>query len=413
MNILFILPNLPWPMTAGGNQAMFNGIKAVKDRASVHVVYFEYYNRYNEAAKKEMEEKLGNVTVTPYIYNHRKGAYKFYYWFIDQLAQIFKIIRNKDFQSDLMPQAYKVRPHEYIDFVNKYIVKNKIDIVQVEMIPDLSLILSLPENVKRIFVHHELRYVFNEQKFQQLGMTSYRYANLKLAKIQEIGLLNLYDSVVTLSSIDKEKLSSAGVKGRIDTSFAVVSTPANVLAFKGDGHLLSFVGPSKQLPNSVGVKWFLENCWEKLLSIDSNYHLRIVGNWREDQKKELQNKYANLEFTGFVKDLSEVVKETIMIVPLTIGSGIRMKILEAASMGIPVVTTTVGVEGIPMVNEKHCLIEDTPDGFINAIIKLKQADTRADIINSANQIIKENYSLEALADNRMAIYSAVLSKHEI
>lgn len=411
MNILFILPNLPWPMTAGGNQAMFNGIKAVKDKASLHVVYFDYYNRYAENLKNEMESQLGNVIIKPFVFNHRKGLYKFYYWFIDKVAQVTKLkSQNSDYQSDLMPLAYKVRPVEYIDFINDYIEKNKIDIVQVEMVPDLSLILSLPDHVKRIFVHHEIRFVYNEQKFKQIGLTTYRNANLKLAKIQEIGLLNLYDGIVTLSNVDKGKLIAAGVKRQIDTSFAVVSTPTNVLPFNGDGHTLSFVGPSKQVPNSVGVLWFLENCWNKLLKIDSSYRLRIVGNWSKELSLGLQKKYSNLEFTGFVNDLATTLHNSIMIVPLTIGSGIRMKILEAASIGVPVVTTTIGVEGIPMEHNKHCLIADKADEFVNAIIRLKDPEVRDDIVNRANLLIQTKYSLEALANNRMTIYNTILQR---
>ena len=98
-----------------------------------------------------------------------------------------------------------------------------------------------------------------------------------------------------------------------------------------------------------------------------------------------------------------------MIVPITIGSGIRMKILEAASMGIPFVSTTVGAEGIPLRDGHDCFLTDSPNTFVEDIVKLQDKELKLLFIQNANCMVCENYSLEALRRNRLEIYNTVFT----
>ena len=110
---------------------------------------------------------------------------------------------------------------------------------------------------------------------------------------------------------------------------------------------------------------------------------------------------------GFVENLESAIQNTIMIVPITIGSGIRMKILEASSLGIPFVSTSIGAEGIPIETSKHCLIADNPFDFVEAIIQLKDKEKRFMFTQNAYQLINEKYSLPALRKNRIMLYSSL------
>lgn len=409
MKVLFIQPVLPYPLYLGGNQGMYNGIAAVKDKVEAHLIYLEYYNRKNDEERHKLEKLFGNVTISPYVYNHRKGLYKLYYWFIDQIAQKLKLqSKSKDYASDQMARTYKMLPQEYVEYINDYIVKHKIDVVQVEMIGCLSLVLALPATVKKVFLHHELRYIINELALNQMGRTRYRVANSELAKIQEIGLLNRYDAVITVSSIDAQKLKDAGVATVVAPSFSVVNTPPKISLVDIDSHLLTFVGPSSHNPNYVGIMWFLKNCWQKLLAEDGNYRLRIIGRWDEGKKQLITKEYGNrIEFAGFVENLSTALQGSLMIVPITIGSGIRMKILEASSLGVPFVSTTVGAEGLPFASGQECMLADTPEDFVKSILLMRDTDRCTDFAKKANEIVKSHYSLTALGENRIGIYNSL------
>ena len=273
------------------------------------------------------------------------------------------------------------------------------------MLCNVTMGLMLPERVRKVFVHHELGWVVHELELQsQQGDAFEQKLYLDYYKMCEVALLNTYDDVITLSSIDTNKLLQAGVSAKVHTSLAVVNTPQDELLSTDEWNVLSFVGPDCNLPNVAGMKWFLDNVWEQLRQKDASYQLQIIGEWTPEHISDLLRGHENVEYLGFVEDLPSVLKDTIMIVPITIGSGIRMKILEAASMGIPFVTTSVGVEGIPVENGVHCMVADTPNAFCEAILKLQDGGTRKQLAVNANQLVKERFSMDALKRNRLEIY---------
>ena len=298
----------------------------------------------------------------------------------------------------------------WLDHVDDLCNNFRFDIVQVEMVWMVSQILALPYNSIKIFVHHELGFVRRELELNQVKNDNYVNACRMFVDDAEIGLLNKYDAVITLSSVDKIKLMAHGVNVPIYSSFATVDSRPNFKLGFGCGKQLSFVGPSSHSPNYIGVTWFLENCWKKLKDHSADYKLYIYGKWDEKYVKHISSKFSDVVFCGFVEDLETAIKGSIMIVPLTIGSGIRMKILEACSIGVPFVSTSVGAEGIPVISGKHCYIADSPKDFVESLIRLQQSDLQKSFILQARKLVEENYSLEVLKNNRMDIYRNVLSQ---
>lgn len=407
--VLFVLPMLPYPLSTGGHQAIFNGFSSIKDDVDVFITYgVPFYNK-RVASLKLLQSAAREVRVIPFVYNPVKGTLNFVFYLFYKIVNVLKLSqKNIDFYCSQIPLLFNVPKKEYTDFINDLIRTNKIDIVQLEMCGTLSHVLTLPSDVKKIFVHHELNFIARNLHIQQIGVTKTRLAYAELGKMLEIGLLNKCDAVITLSDIDKQKLLEQGVKSPIYTSFAVVNTTVSETTNSNYSNTtLSFVGPASAA-NTLSVKWFLENCWEKLLSQDSSYTLKIIGNWPEDKRNELNSKYKNIQFLGFVPNLSDALNDTIMIVPITVGSGIRMKILEAASLGIPFVSTTVGAEGLPFESGRDCFKADTPESFVKAIVDLKDKSLREKFAQNANAIVKEKYSIEALRKNRLEIYDKVL-----
>ena len=408
--LLFVLPWLPYPLSAGGNQAMYNNINAVKNDFEVIITYCVSSRCQNEQNRKKMEQCLGNVKIVPFIYNPYE---KFSSQVTRKIESVVEKVRSKiegfDYKCSKMSEVFSVKLGEFASFIASYVEQNNVDIVQLEMCSCLPYALCLPPHVKKIFVHHELRYVANELRVQSAGITPVRQANFELAKILEIGLLNKCDAVVTLSDTDRQKLISEGVNAPIYTSFAVVNTETTSCNPNDVNNVLSFIGPATHSPNYVGIKWFLENCWDALLSSDPSYRLKIIGKWSEERRKELLSTYRNIDFAGFVPDLAESLNNTVMIVPITIGSGIRMKILEASSLGVPFVSTTVGAEGLPFESGRDCLKGDSPKEFVDAVLKMRDKSLRMEFAKNANALVKEKYSMEALRRNRLEIYEKVMN----
>ena len=414
MKLLFVLPFAPYPLDSGGSQAIFNGIDVVKDD-------FEVFVAYRSSGQEEMDMAKfnalmeGKVKALPCVFPTGKPVKP---TFRQRLYRLFfkveKKLRKKagfDFtpvriphrawmHEELFPKDTRFAKH-VCSIVDEY----DINIVQCEMLCNVTIGMMLPEKVRKIFVHHELGWVVHELELQsQKGDAFEQKLYLDYYKMCEVALLNTYDDVITLSSIDTNKLLQAGVMAKVHTSLAVVNTPHDKLLSTERGNVLSFVGPDCNLPNVAGMKWFLDNVWEQLRQKDASYKLQIIGKWTQEHISVLLRGHENVEYLGFVEDLPSVVKDTIMIVPITIGSGIRMKILEAASMGIPFVTTSVGVEGIPVVDGRDCFIADAPEAFADAVIKLRDETLRRQFAQNAQRLAASRYSLDVLKENRLKIY---------
>lgn len=417
--ILFILPWLPYPLRSGGHQAIFNGVMAVKDKYNIIITYSEPSDLLFEDNKKKIIEKLGNsVQILPYKQpckisdpiRFKTRVHRFLRRLIRKKSSEIKSPFISNYHCVAWAYEIDVLPMPYVNHVLSIINQYHVNIVQCEMISNAAFVYYLPDTITKIFVHHELGFVrqLHEQK-SIIGSNEEKTAYLKFAKNKEISTLNLFDAVITLSGTDTKKLKQAGVTTLIYTSFAVVNSKPQSNVFRNT-NILSFVGPSSSPPNIEAVRWFCENCWVDLLK-KGDYQLQIIGYWDKNHQDEILSRYKNIRFTGFVDDLSNVIKNSIFIVPLTIGSGIRMKILEAAAIGVPIVSTTIGAEGLPMLNNIHCMIADTPEGFINNILLLNDNNLCSRLIRNAKNQIINHYTFEKFKDNRLKLYSALCSRN--
>ena len=400
---LFILPFYPWPLLSGGHQGIFNSICAVKDYADIHLVYYAGQKDVNECYHQELKSRIGgNVEIHPYVDKPGK-------WTKDVAFRKIgnKIFKRVDHLSYLL--FTKLHDNAYYEYVNSLISRYGIDLVQVEMVEVLDFVLTLPPEVKRVFVHHELRFVRNEKFLERGGDDYYHRALAKVEKMKEIGLLNAYDLILTVSEIDKEKLIQAGVIAPIHASFSIVNTNVTERqAVSSGSKRLTYVGPEAHYPNKVGLEWFLEKVWPIILQKDPGFRLEIIGRWTSKTIAAWTKQYKNVNFLGFVDDLSSVLQNSTMIVPIFVGSGIRMKILEAMSYGIPFVSTSVGAEGIPVQSGVHGFVTDDAVAFADAVLETEDLEVRKRLVENSFALVQKNYSAEALARNKKAAYESLL-----
>ena len=419
-NILIIVPWLPYPLISGGHQAIFNGIKAICDSHNVIITYAKDKEEdFLEYEKQMLSELNHKVSIVPFVLNNKPEQKK------EKIRFKTKIHRKLDhfYFRHISPPHTIIRP-EYTEWINEIrpipneygyhilhlIDKYTINIVQCEMIPTAPCVYFLPENVIKVFIHHELRFVCHQLITDSISTPPLDlFFYQKKAMATEIGTLNYFDGVVTLSSTDRDKLIDARLNTSIYTSFAIINSNSCPPSNCSDNTTLTFIGPEHHSPNSIGIMWFLDNCWEELQK-HGKYHLKIIGMWSEETIQKISEKYKNVIFTGYVDNLVQEIKNTIFIVPITIGSGIRMKILEAVYAGIPFVSTSVGLEGIPLVNMEHCMIADESQSFVNAILMLRDPEFSNHLCKNAQDVILNKYSVEKLKENRLTIYNDLLEK---
>ena len=232
-----------------------------------------------------------------------------------------------------------------------------------------------------------------------------------VAKDFERDALKKYKHIIALTEVDRNILTKfIGREERIYASPAVVKISGNEQRefVPSDSHRLTFVGSEDHCPNLDAVIWFCREIIPQLRRQGFKFTFQVIGKWRSTYIKELCSKYPEMELTGFVEDLRGFIKGSIALIPIRIGSGMRMKILDAVSAGVPFITTTKGVEGIDFRNDQECLIADDPTTFANAIIQLADNPTlQKNMIDNAEKRLRNIYNPQEMLHKRLEVYAEI------
>ena len=182
----------------------------------------------------------------------------------------------------------------------------------------------------------------------------------------------LFDGVVTVSPEDsayaKSHYELNNVRGDVATGVDVdFFAPRKVIDENAIG-TIGFLGSMDWMANIQAVEYFAEEIYPTIKSEMPDIRLRIIGRNPAPSVRALAERDLSIEVTGSVDDVRPLLKECdLMIVPLLAGGGTRIKILEAMAMGVPVVSTTIGAEGLGFENGKEIRIADGSAPFAAAV----------------------------------------------
>jgi len=193
-------------------------------------------------------------------------------------------------------------------------------------------------------------------------------------------------------SFGREKwiYANNGVDIRIAQNEQIVKRePATVL----------FLGSLKHPPNLHGLAWFVNNIWEYVLEQEQDAKLLVVGSGGiTDEYKDMLSAKHRVEYLGYVENVYPLLRTcTCLVVPLLSGSGTRLKILEAFSFKTPVVSTTIGAEGIPTLDGKHLLIADQEIEMANKVLEIIHSQELGEqLAKNAYQIVCKDYDWDII-----------------
>jgi len=186
-------------------------------------------------------------------------------------------------------------------------------------------------------------------------------------KMFEQKAIHYFDKIWCISPVDAEWFAMQTDKIPIEVvPFGVNDDKIMQMPATFHSNTLFSIGSMDWLPNIEGVQWFLDNVWEQIHTLYPDLTYKIAGRNMPQNMQDIQT--DKVDIVGEVADAGQFMLENgILIVPLWSGSGIRIKIIEAMSMGKVVITTSIGVEGIEAENGTHILIANTPEEFLSAV----------------------------------------------
>lgn len=164
-----------------------------------------------------------------------------------------------------------------------------------------------------------------------------------------------------------------------------------------DQPILLFTGVMDYAPNIDAVVWFVENVWQKVLEKWPQAKFYIAGMSPTEKVKALSAKQG-VVITGFVDDILPYFDQaSVFVGPFRIARGVQNKVLQAFACGLPVITTSMGAEGIRCKDGDSVLLAQSPDDFLQQLINLNENDTlRNEITENALQVIHQHYAWESV-----------------
>lgn len=213
-----------------------------------------------------------------------------------------------------------------------------------------------------------------------------------------------HDHVIAVSGEDLEQMRDR--YGVPDSRLDVVPTGVDTGFFQPDPKLdrdsrrVVFTGSMDWMPNQDGIEWFLDAIVPKIRQRVPDVRVDIVGRSPPARLVDRGEREEGLRVTGFVDDIRPYIQEAaVAVVPLRVGGGTRLKVYEAMAMETPVVSTTIGAEGLPLRDGEDLLIADEPDTFADTVAGLLEApETARSLGRRAGARVRRHFGWDAVAD---------------
>lgn len=225
-----------------------------------------------------------------------------------------------------------------------------------------------------------------------LNKAIWDYKAKKMKKL-ELNSLRIADTVVVNNPKDLNMIKNDGITVPI-----IILAPyyqsmlASSRTFKiGDNMDIIFYGAMDREENWKSAIWFIDKVLPLL--IDLNVTFKVIGGNPNAKLRSYES--ANVHILGYVDDLKkEFATSMCMVAPLVLGAGIKVKILEGLSAGIPILTNQIGIEGIPAVDGQDFFLCETPRDYATSIREIVDGKVDMDLMEKAEKkLIKESYNL--------------------
>jgi len=385
MKILFLTNKLPHSEVAGGHRIIHQRIRYLHDRGH-QVGLLTFLHDETEEQQESMRLLLTELHTLPHP-NRNILTRAFH----DYLSFSRPAVFWKCYSADMMKAVGKVAEQGKYDLViaefsemGQYLHKN----------PYLSA-------VKKIISCHRC-VTASYEKYTALGEVRLRLHLKSIPQLRglqkyEFNMYRCADRIFVLTPQDRftmqyyaQDLAVSVVPSGIDVKYLQAHPPVP------KEPIVLLTGFMDDPANEDGVEWFCHHVWPQLSARHPEVKFYIVGSSPAQRIRRLARKDRRIIVTGEVEDLRPYRNRArVFVSPMRLGSGMRLKVLEAMAAGLPVVSTSLGMAGIEAQTGVNCLVADTPELFTRSVEwLLTDRALSARMARSARELVERKYTLE-------------------
>jgi len=317
--------------------------------------------------------------------------------------------------------GHRIAAHPYFypelaQAIRSIVVEQEIDVLQIEHSFLEAYRSAIPKGLRcrTILSLHNVgsRQYLRIAKTQTALMAriSYRLKSF-LIKSMEASSVGSFDHCLVVSPEEARLLKSAvpAAKLSIIENGVDCANLRPLVAPLNTAHLL-FVGVIGYPPNADAVVYFCKSILPLIRRAVPEARLTVIGHAPPIEVQQLASS-SEVVVTGFVNDpIPYYASASVCVVPLRAGGGTRLKILEAMALGRPVVTTSIGCEGLDVTDGEHLLIGNTGEDFARQVLRLlREPELRHRIIVAARSLVEKRYDWAIIADKLVQTYQALVS----
>lgn len=404
MHILFLTQILPYPPVSGPKVKTWHVLRYLAEHG--HNITLASFIRAEERPYiQDVKKVCDSVHVIPV---HRSRIRDGYYFVRSQFTGRPFLVERDDLA-------------EMRSLVRQIVSSQSIDVIHADQLTMTQFAFPLPFGKSKkpalVFDAHNAVWTITER----MKLNAAFYLKLPLAletgriKSYEGMIVNDFDATLAVTEPDRLALVNAWRSGGHDGDVQIPVIPIAVdthqvqpVQREPDSFNILTMGTLYYPPNADGIRWFIQQVFPLVRKVIPHTTLTIVG---KNPPKDFLNLAADgdsgIVTTGFVPDLDPYfARSAITVVPVRAGGGMRVRILEAFARAAPVVTTTVGLEGIDACPGVDVLIADSPEEFAASVLNLlQQKELQQQLSENGRRLVEAKYDWQVVLGKLNKVYS--------
>jgi len=415
MRILFLSQIIPWPLDAGPKIKTWNVLKHLK--ASGYEVWFVSFVRPEEEKYVPPVKELCDQS---FFVPLRRSRFR----------DVFYFIRSRITGRPFLVERDRLK--KMVELSKYLLTEEKFDILHADQLTMTQFIaplnrngvrFDLEEQGKRVFDAHNATWKILKRAADESSIpTKWLYLDETQRLIHyEKALIKGFDHTLAVSEADRKSFTDlfsneddSSVNHKISVIPIGIDTDHLSTSHYQGGkkkYTLLTIGSLNYPPNADGIRWFIREVFPKVISQLPEVFLWVIGKNPPEDFYEIERHYPNnLKVTGYVEDLTPYFLESsLAIIPVKVGGGMRVRILECFAKKIPVITTTVGIEGIDAKKGQEVFIEDDPDQFAQKTVEILENELlQNNLIENAWKLVRQKYDWSVVLKKINSIYSSLV-----